>query len=268
MKANSLFSFFLVLVAMSLTTACGTEQSQSAKDETAIDTTASYGIEAFEPSVQFPDATIKNVTYIGGKFKYEIASSDFKLGAQTPDASQKMCANSAQGQHIHLIVDDQPYVAQYVADFDHEVADGEHYILSFLSRSYHESLKTPEASKAQKVTVANKSITKAENIIEPMLFYSRPKGNYVGKEETDKVMLDFYLINTNLSPDGNKVKVLVNDKQEFTVDVWQPYYITGLPLGENKIKLTLVDRDGNPVTTPLNPVERVFTLLDDPAPGQ
>ncbi len=98
-----------------------------------------------------------------------------------------------------------------------------------------------------------------------MLFYSRPKGKYVGKAETGKVMLDFYLVNTELSPTGNKVKVLVNGEKEFTVDTWKPVFLEGLPMGDNKVKLTLVDKDGNPVNTPLNPVERVFTLLEDPA---
>jgi hypothetical protein len=270
MKTTSLFSTGMLLIMAGLLFSCKNEQGQTNQDAVATDSTtvATYGIEAFEPSIQYPDATITGVEYVAGKFKYKIKSTDFQLGAQTPDAPQKMCANSAQGQHIHLIVDDQPYVAQYVPEFEHSVSDGEHYMLSFLSRSYHESIKTAGAFSAKKVQVKGNSILKSENIVEPMLFYSRPKGNYVGKAETDKVMLDFYLVNTDLAPDGNKVKVLINDKQEFTVEIWQPYYITGLPLGENKIKLTLVDKDGNAVKTPLNPVERVFTLVDDPAPGQ
>ncbi len=269
MKKNTLFSLLVVLAAVMFFSACGTGSGESSAEE-ATDTTVvkEITIKAFEPSVQYPDATIKGMTYKNGKFTYQIESTDYQLGAQTPDAPQKMCANSEEGQHIHLIVDDEPYIAKYTAEFDHEVADGEHYILSFLSRSYHESIKTKPASLAQKVTVAAKSITKSAAVSEPMLFYSRPKGNYVGKAETDKVMLDFFLVNTTLSPDGNKVKILINDTTEFTVDVWQPYYLEGLPIGENKIKLTLVDKDGNPVQTPLNPVERVFTLVDDPAPGQ
>lgn len=270
MKTNTQFSLFILLSAFFFFTACGTDTNQSALDESASDSAAvtAYTLKAFEPSVQYPDASIKSMTYRNGKFKYQIESSEYKLGDQTPDAPQKMCANSGQGQHIHLIVNNEPYVAQYVDEFEHEVADGEHYFLSFLSRSYHESLKTKAASLAQKVSVAGKTITKTEAITEPMVFYSRPKGNYVGIAETKKVMLDFFLVNATLSPESYQVKVLVNDTQEFTIDVWQPYYLEGLPLGENKIKLTLVDKDGNPVQTPLNPVERIFTLVDDPAPGQ
>jgi len=35
-------------------------------------------------------------------------------------------------------------------------------------------------------------------------------------------------------------------------------------MGENTIELTLIDKDGNVVDTPLNPVTRTFTLKADP----
>jgi hypothetical protein len=205
--------------------------------------------------------------YKSGKFTFKVESKNYKLGEQTTDAPQKMCANSKDGQHIHLIIDNEPYDALYKPEFEKEVADGDHYLLSFLSRSYHESIKTQSAHTLVKATVKEKSMTKSVPVSEPMVFYSRPKGKYVGKSETDKIMLDFYLANVNLSPDGNKVKVLVNGEKEFTIDKWQPYFLQGLPMGDNKVKLTLVDKDGNPVNAPLNPVERVFTLMEDPAPG-
>jgi hypothetical protein len=119
-----------------------------------------------------------------------------------------------------------------------------------------------------KAEVKNNSFAKTAPITEPMLFYSRPKGKYTGKAETDKVMLDFYLLNCDLSGIGYKVKVDVNNEKQFIINRWQPHYLEGLPMGDNKIKLTLIDKDGNPVNSPLNPVERVFTLVDDPAPGQ
>ena len=117
---------------------------------------------------------------------------------------------------------------------------------------------------ALKAQVANNGFSSVEDITQPMLFYSRPKGTYVGKANTEKVMLDFYLVNVQLGMDY-KVQVDINGEQSIVVDQWQPYYIEGLPMGDNKIKLTLIDKDGNPVDTPLNPVERVFTLQEDPA---
>lgn len=218
----------------------------------------------FSASPEFEDAALTKMTYENGQFDFDYTGTDYKLGEQTSDAEVKMCANSAKGQHIHLIVDNQPYAAKYVSEFEHEVADGEHYILAFLSRSYHESIKNGTASMVKKVNVANKSVGEAMDVSEPMLFYSRPKGTYVGEKATTKVMLDFFLHNVTLG-DDYQVKVEANGAEVATVKEWKPYFLEGLPMGDNKVKLTLVDGEGKAVATPLNPVERVFTLKEDPA---
>jgi hypothetical protein len=96
-----------------------------------------------------------------------------------------------------------------------------------------------------------------------MLFYSRPKGTYVGKD-TEKLLLDFYPVNVTLGAD-RKVKVDVNGQQIALLDTWQPYALGGLPMGKNKVTLTLTDGTGKAIDTPLNPVTREFTLKADPA---
>lgn len=239
------------------------ENTEEQMEEEAEGATT-YTLTPFSPSTAYPDATIAGVTFENGTFDFKVEGTNYQLGAQTPDAGSKMCANSAEGQHIHLIVDNEPYAAKYTAQFDYEIPDGEHYMLAFLSRSYHESIKTDAAHTVQKIQVADNSISATMDVTEPMLFYSRPKGTYVGEKDTKKVMLDFYVVNAQLGGDY-KVKVEINAEQEFVVDTWQPYYIEGLPMGDNKVKLTLIDADGNAVDTPLNPVERVFTLKEDPA---
>jgi hypothetical protein len=265
------WKFFLLLPALALVfTACenaGTseeEAPQASETEETQPEAGKYTLTPFSPSASFADASIDAVKFENGKFDFTIGGDTYELGVQTPDAPQKMCANSGKGQHIHLIIDREPYAAKYEAQFDYEIPDGEHYMLAFLSRSYHESIKTDAAHTAQKVMVKDNGFESTEPIEEPVLFYSRPKGTYIGKAETDKVMLDFYLVNAMLG-DEYMVQVEVNGEQIFTVDAWQPYYLEGLPMGDNKIKLTLVDAKGNAVDTPLNPVERVFTLKEDPA---
>lgn len=211
-------------------------------------------------SVAFPDASIDDWTYQGGTFNY--ATSNYEFGVQTPDADALMCANSAKGQHVHLIIDNEPYIAQYEPTFDQTMSGGEHYLLTFLSRSYHESIKTPAAHRAVKVNVLNAGFTNPEEITDPMLFYSRPKGTYVGNKETENVMLDFYPVN---APLGEQYQVRVNiNGEEFTVDEWKPYYIQGLPMGESTVTLTLMAGDSI-VDAPLNPTRRTFTLEALPA---
>ena len=199
-----------------------------------------YTLTPFAPSTIYDDASLRAMSYTNGTVATVISGATYKLGEQTPDAGAKSCANSGQGQHLHLIIDDQPYAAKYESSFPYDIPDGDHYILCFLSRSYHESIKTPEAFKAVKATVADKSFASSEDITQPMLFYSRPKGLYTG-DDTEKVMLDFYLVNTDLGE--NKVEADINGEKHL-LDKWQPYYIEGLPEGDNTIKLSLLDKDG------------------------
>ncbi len=258
MKNISFFlGIFLILVA------CKNQkvEERPTTSDNAPAPASKYTLTAFTPSHDFPDATLKSIDYKGGKFMTEIGGSTYKLGEQTPDAPQKQCANSAEGQHIHLIIDTEPYIAKYTSSFDQEIPDGDHYILSFLSRSYHESLKTSAAHKAVKATVKNKSFEKTEAIQGPMLFYSRPKGLYAG-EDKKKVMLDFYLVNTNMG--GYMVEADINGEKHM-INAWQPYSIEGLPDGDNTIKLTLLDKEGQIVNVPLNPVSRTFQLEKSPA---
>ena len=250
---------------------CGESAIKESAEDTAekavdaIEKTVSskYKLTPFSQSPAFMDANMESMSYKNGTFDFGVSGDVYKLGEQTSDAPQKMCANSAKGQHIHLIVDNLPYAAKYVPSFTHDVENGEHHILAFLSRSYHESIKTAQAAKVQKVTVANKSITKSEDVSDPMIFYSRPKGSYVGTKDTKKVMLDFYLANVTLGS-SYQVKANING-EDHMIDKWQPYYIEGLPIGENTIELSLLDGNGRLVDTPLNPVSRTFTLAADPA---
>lgn len=228
--------------------------------EAATATTGLPSISAMEPSTDFPEAAIASMDYQNGQFNFQIGGG-FALGQQTPDAPQKMCANSAQGQHLHLIVNDRPYEAKYESTFRHLIPDGSHYLLAFLSRSYHESIKTPRAHVVVKAEIKDSSFKKLDPVTSPMLFYSRPKGVYLG-EDARRIMLDFYLVNCNLGNDY-KVKVEIGGK-EFLLDQWQPYIIEGLPMGEHRCKLSLVDASGVLVQAPLNPVERTFSLQPSP----
>lgn len=259
---------FILVIGLSIA-ACGGNSESSSEDAA---TTAPAPAESkpaappvkltltpFTESEQFSDASIEFVSFKDGDWKFNVGGSTYELGVQTGDVDAKGCANSAKGQHIHLIAGPDPYVAQYVPEFHHDIADGKRSVLAFLSRSYHESIKTDGAYTAQTIKLLDGIVRGIEPITEPMLFYSRPKGVYVG-EDTKRVMLDYYMINTN--PD-HWVQADING-QIFDLKDWKPYYIEGLPYGRNTIKLTLLDKDGELVQTNNNPVVRVFKLTSAP----
>lgn len=219
-------------------------------------------IESFE---KFPDAKLtlehpSEEMLKAGENKFQFGVKNYELKQQTNGASQLGLANSSKGQHVHFILNNGPYGAKYDKAFKKDLPVGDHVMLAFLSRSYHMAVKNESAYVLKKFRVGEPSEEQKMDVDfkAPHLFYSRPKGTYKGKD-AEKVMLDFFLINTDLAKDGNKVKATINGK-EFMIDDWAPYAIEGMPMGENTIALELVDQEGNYIEGPFNKVERTITL--------
>ena len=196
-----------------------------------------------------------------GEVDFNFVVENYELGAQTAGPNPERLANSGKGQHIHFILNNQPYSAHYEANFKKEVPKGVHHLVAFLSRSYHESVKNDNSVVVRKLIVGNDAKDSLGiDLDAPTLIYSRPKGEYSGKG-TENILLDFFVLNTTLSEDGYKVRATVNG-EEFILTEWVPYIITGLPKGEVKLKLELLDSQNNNVSGPFNTVERSITLKE------
>jgi hypothetical protein len=217
-----------------------------------------------------------NATVTGStvKVKLELAG-DLKGYHPHKDPSTQM------GNHIHVILDNQPYEAYYEIDgppFElRNVADGEHTLRVFPSRPWHESYKNEGAFQMVRFTVknggaeANKPVTTnsgqqmsntnaapAEgkdmktstagpvDATRPMLTYSRPKGEYKGSD-SDPIMIDFWLSNAQLKDDGGqyRIRYSVDGFKSAFIDQWRPLWLSGWPPGKYSIKLELTDLDGN-----------------------
>ena len=215
-----------------------------------------------EGSIPYENAklTLKEskATESGHLFSFDL--ENYELGVQSPKAFDYQLANSEKGQHIHFIINNGPYSAKYTTEFLHnkwDQSDGNNVVLAFLSRSYHESVKNKNA---YFLTQIGDEISVKHDLSKEILFYSRPKGVYKGAD-TKRVLLDFYLVNTNLAPDGNKIKATIQGV-EFLIDEWAPYYIEGLPKGEISITLELIDSKGHLIDSPFNPSKRTVMLED------
>jgi hypothetical protein len=188
--------------------------------------------------------------------------------------------DTGTGNHIHVILDNQPYEAYYNLDQDFElrnVADGEHTLRVFPSRPWHESYKNEGAFQMVKFTVkngganANKPATTnsgqqmsnanaapspegkdmqnsnagAIDASKSMLTYSRPKGEYKAAE-SDPIMIDFWLMNAQLKGDGGiyRVRYSIDGGAPQYIDKWMPIWLSGWTAGKHTIKVELVDEDG------------------------
>lgn len=219
------------------------------------------GSPAYKDAALILDTSDEIVAKKSGEMDFSFTIENYELGAQTKGPNAQKLANSGKGQHIHFILNNQPYSAHYEPNFKKEIPDGIHHLVAFLSRSFHESVKNENSVVVRKLLVGEKPEDKLNlNMAAPTLIYSRPKGEYTG-DGTKEVLLDFFVLNTKLSKEGNKVRAKINGT-EFTITEWVPHIIKGLPMGEITIQLELVDEAGNVIPGPFNKVTRKITLKD------
>lgn len=224
------------------------------------------------------------------------------LGGDLKGYKPMMDMETKMGNHIHVILDNQPYEAYYNLDREFElrnVADGEHTLRVFPSRPWHESYKNDGAFQMIRFTVtgggadatkpattnsgqqlsnanantANASATPegkdmqnstagAVDGSKPILTYSRPKGEYKGAD-ADAIMVDFWLANAKLQGDGGeyRVRYSVDGGEPKFIDRWQPIWLSGWTNGKHKVKVELVDKNGNVVDNGgYNSTEREITV--------
>ncbi len=165
---------------------------------------------------------------------------------------------TGKGNHIHVILDNQPYEAYYELGQPFElrnVVAGKHTLRVFPSRPWHESFKDEGAFQmavftvkgggdAAKPTTTSTGQTVATNkatpaaspqaaaegkdmpassagdgdATKPLLTYSRPKGEYKGAD-ADPIMIDFWLSHAKLKDDGGEYRV------RYIIDNDEPRFI-------------------------------------------
>jgi hypothetical protein len=277
MKKNAIV-FFLAASSIAMAS-CG-EGSGTTDTKTATDTVkavpmAPVSLEPVSPSPEFPKASLSiksvkadKVGKDSAKLTFNFDVKDYELKLQTADNGTKNCNNSDKGQHIHFILDNGPYKALYEPTNDITLPnDGkEHYMVAFLSRSYHESIKSKGAALIYHFKIDEKgNLKKLDDPKKPMITYSRPKGDYAGKD-TANILLDFYVWNCSLAKDSFNVKAEIANSDRTTqtltttITKWEPNFIHNLGTGKCKVTLTLTDKDGKQVEGPQTSASREFNL--------
>ena len=116
-------------------------------DSNVIETKGGVSLTGWINSKDFADAKIKIVSPENdkvlnpGKVAFQYKLENYTLSVPTPGSEMCGCANSAEGQHIHLILNNEPYTAHYTDTFSKNLTAGHYVNLSFLSRSYHKKIK-------------------------------------------------------------------------------------------------------------------------------
>jgi len=184
-----------------------------------------------------------------------------ELASPTAGEQSKGINFSKEGQHVHVIIDNEPYKAMYATDSFSvgALAEGMHTLRAFPSRSWHESVKAPAAFVAHTFYVGSKTGAPVLQPNAPLLTYSRPKGEYKGAD-ANRILLDFFISNAELGADKHKVVATIDGTVTDTLTEWIPYFIEGLTDGDHTIRLELIGPDNQPVAGPFNATERTISV--------
>ncbi len=167
------------------------------------------------------------------------------------------------GPHLHVILDNQPYIA--VHDVNKpltlpDLAPGTHTLRVFASRPWHESFKNAGAYAQTTFHIFTKTQDNNPDPALPLLTYSRPKGTY----GAEPILLDFYLTNAPLRLAAKddiadwRIRCTINGNS-FILDSWQPVYLKGFKPGKNWVQLEFIDEKGNAVKNVFNNTVRIIT---------
>ncbi|MEA5569607.1 hypothetical protein [Calothrix sp. UHCC 0171] len=168
------------------------------------------------------------------------------------------------GPHLHVILDNQPYIAVYDINQPLTLSNlsaGTHTLRVFASRPWHESFKNEGAYAQTTFHVFTKTDENNPNISQPLLTYSRPKGEY----GAEPILLDFYLTNAPLQIAGKdilkddigdwRIRCTING-ESFVLDRWESVYLKGFKPGKNWVKIEFLDGQGKVVKNVFNTTVR------------
>jgi hypothetical protein len=175
------------------------------------------------------------------------------------------------GPHLHLILDNQPYISIYNLDQPlvlPNLSPGTHTLRVFAVYPWDESFKNEGAYAQTTFHILTKTDDNNPDPLLPLLTYNLPQDTY----GAEPILVDYYLTNAPLhavaldNPDDKfsnwRIRTTVNG-ESFTADRWHSIYLKGFKSGKNWIKLEFLDNQGNPIKNVLGTTTRLITYKPD-----
>lgn len=208
------------------------------------------------PTALYPEALLQNYAYNRGQLIF--TPQNIRLGSPTSILTERHFARTNKGIQVHLCLDHQQHSLANDNIISYPIKDGTHRLYAFLVSSHFESIKTPTAIFAKAITVQNGQLARSSSLTTPTVVYNTPFGTHK-LQMKDSLLVDFVLVNTTLSPDGNRVQLQLDEQPPWIVDQWQSYRLTGLLPGQHRLRLTLINHDGQVLADPVEGTFKVVT---------
>lgn len=197
----------------------------------------------------------------------------YALGAGSQFNRADEISVSSMGQTVHVIIDNNPYIAinepaidpfneegfyydtSYKFEVPYSLKEGMHTIRMFPARSYGESLKGENTFFASFFYIGEKKYKPGMDLDRPYIAYNEPS-NQIPLRSDQPVLLDFYVKNCELTQQGYNVRLTIDKKIVRQLSAWQPYYIYGLGKGTHTIRLQLLEPGGKQAPGIFNDIQR------------
>ncbi|KYC40254.1 hypothetical protein WA1_27360 [Scytonema hofmannii PCC 7110] len=275
-KGIDLLRWFMALVLVLNVTSCGNSEkavSQEPFGSLQENVRLSGQISEVSPPVtiqelrQALEIYEPQVTIVAPKADETLQDNTVTVRFQVKDLPIFKDSKWDLGPHLHVILDNEPYIAVYNLDQPLILSDlspGTHTLRVFASRPWHESFKNEGAYAQSTFHIFTKTDNNNPDPKQPLLTYSRPKGDY----GAEPILLDFYLTNAPLhlvareNPNDEiadwRIRCTING-ESFVLDRWQSVYLKGFKPGKNWVELEFLDEQGNPVKNVFNSTARLIT---------
>ncbi len=261
----------LIAIALLSTVSCGRDNATTTVFAKSSNTIAQAGdiVEVSPPSViqtlrREMEIYQPQVTIVSPEADAVFQDDKVEVSLQVRDLSIFKNSQLELGPHLHMILDNQPYIAVYNPDKPlilEDLEPGTHTLRVFAARPWHESFKNAGAYAQTTFHVFTKTQNNNPDSALPLLTYSRPKGTY----GAEPILLDFYLTDAPLrltATENNvadwRIRCTIND-YSFVLDSWQSIYLQGFKPGKNWVQLEFIDSQGNSVKNVFNNTVRTIT---------
>jgi hypothetical protein len=238
-------NLLIAIITIASLTQCGLGEKAETK--------SAHSTDSIQPDTTNEEALVdKDITL----FKITQENyADAILELNTPTENQHFSANKAinfnfnavnfpltNGKHIALWIPSKGIQRIMSADHTTKLKPGSFTTLSFLCDEDGLSIKQPEAYALRSFTVDKHTEVNYSDSALVII-------NSTNQNTSFTPLLDFYLANTNISKEGNKLKLSI-DSSEFQIHNWSAYKINGLAKGKHKIKIQLVNHQGEIFKSP------------------
>lgn len=218
----------------------------------------------------------RNQMALGRNVQFRV--SGFPVGNISEFERRREIYDDPEGQSIRVIIDNFPAFDMYKTSITNYLDDskifydqnleaaipyrldqGDHYIRAFPVRSFGESLKGDRSFISSRFYYGGTEQEMNVDLSGPLFTYNEPSERH-SYREGEPILIDFYVSNVQLSKDGYKVRISIDNSINRILTMWIPYYLYGLKKGTHTIRMQLIDEKNAVEPGDFNNVEKTIRV--------